>query len=413
MPTPPYILRGGRVVCHGAVRPENVDIHVDRDGRIAAIGPALSVPALPSVDAGGSLVVAGLVDAHQHLDKALTRRAVGNPDGTLPGAIAAYRNYARTMTASDLADRAGRTIERCLAMGTVAIRTHANVDPELESRAVEALVEVREAYRRRITLQVVAFVTAEATRDIPRAAEWLEAAIKLGADVVGGTPAISDKPLEFLDMLFAAAERHALPIDLHLDEHLSAERQLCEAVAQRTRAYGMQGRVVASHCSVLSAMAPDDARRVMEAFREAGIGVITLPAANLFLQGREADRLAPRGLTRVRELLALGVPVAAASDNIEDPFVPVGTGDMLEAARWMLLAAGLGTDQLALAFDMVTRTPAELMGLDGDYGIRVGARADLLLAEAADAEDLVARGAARRQVLVAGREVAAAREKGI
>ena len=92
-------------------------------------------------------------------------------------------------------------------------------------------------------------------------------------------------------------------------------------------------------------------------FAKAGIAVVTLPAANLFLQGRDAGQLPPRGLTRVRELLDAGVPVAAASDNIQDPFIPIGSGDLLEIARWTLVAGHLGLGDLPTAFDMVSPFP--------------------------------------------------------
>jgi cytosine deaminase len=136
--------------------------------------------------------------------------------------------------------------------------------------------------------------------------------------------------------------------------------------------------------------------------------VVTLPAANLFLQGRDAAKLTPRGLTRITELQGAGVTVACASDNIQDPFVPSGSGDLLEIARWTLLAGHLGFNDLGRAFEMVTSAPARLMGLADDYGIRVGARADLLLTDAADPADLVASGPLVRTVLVNGRVVSGA-----
>jgi cytosine deaminase len=156
----------------------------------------------------------------------------------------------------------------------------------------------------------------------------------------------------------------------------------------------------------LSAMPPDEALRTIEELREAGVGIVTLPAANLFLQGRDADRLPPRGLTRVRELLAAGIPVAAASDNIQDPFVPTGTGDLLEIARWTLLAGQFGLSDLRQMFEMVSAVPAQMMGLGGDWGIREGARADLLIARATTIDDLVAEGALERTVMIEGRVVA-------
>jgi cytosine/creatinine deaminase len=398
------LLRGGRVAGHD----KPLDLLIGESGRIERLAPAIEAGSgINIIDLKGRLVVPGLIDAHQHLDKTRLRE-LPNPDGTLNGAITAFSRYAAGMSAADVAARAERTIAACLARGTVAIRSHANVDPEARLRGVEALVGLRSRWRSRMRLQVVAFVTAGATKAGAPAREWLEEAIALGADVVGGTPAYADNPMAFLDLLFDAAERHGKPIDLHLDEHLDATRTQFDAVIERTRAHGMAGKVVASHCSALSALEPREAARVIEGFAAAGIGVVALPAANLFLQGRDAAKLAPRGLTRVAALQAAGVEVASASDNIQDPFVPSGTGDLLEIARWTLLAGHLSSNDLGRAFEMISSAPARLLGFGEDYGIRPGARADLLVTEAADPADLVASGPLARTVLVNGQVVAGA-----
>jgi cytosine deaminase len=310
------------------------------------------------------------------------------------------------MSVEDAAARAERTLAACLERGTVAVRSHVNIDPQTRLRGIEALLGVRERWRGRVRLQVVAFLTGGSTKAGAPAREWLDEALRMGVDVIGLNPNHADRPHEVLDLVFEAAERHARPIDLHLDEHLDPTRTYFDAVIERTRARGMAGRVVASHCSALGAMEPRAAARVIEGFAAAGIGVVTLPAANLFLQGRDAPKLAPRGITRIHELQRAGVPVAAASDNIQDPFVPSGSGDLLEIARWALLAGHLGSNDLGRAFEMVTSAPARLLGLDGDYGIRPGARADLLIAEAEDPADLVASGPLARTVLVNGKVVA-------
>jgi cytosine deaminase len=256
-------------------------------------------------------------------------------------------------------------------------------------------------------IQVVAFLTGGATKANAPAREWLEESLRMGADVVGANPNHADRPLEFLDMVFEVAARHGKPIDFHLDEHLDASRTWFQAVIERTRASGMAGKVVASHSSALSCLEPGEAARIIDGMASAGIGVITLPAANLFLQGRDAPKLTPRGLTRVTELQRAGVVVAAASDNIQDPFVPPGSGDLLETARWTLMAAHLGWNDLGRAYEMVTSAPARLLGYE-DYGVKVGARADLLVTAAEDAHDLVASGPLARTVLVNGRVVAGA-----
>ena len=403
------ILTGGRVLQTGSDRPERLEVSIGRDGRIAALAPSLDrAPDTQVIDLAGKLVIPGLVDAHQHLDKSRTRRVVANPSATLEGASAGYRDFAATVTAADIMARAARTVDICLAHGTVAIRSHTNVESQTQLRGVEAMVQLREQCRERMTLQVVAHLTTDAPRRLDASRQWLDGAIAAGADAIGGVPQYSDQPLAFLDLLFEFAERSGLPLDMHIDEHLDHSCQLFDAVIERTRAHGMQGRVAAGHCCALSAVAPDESARIIEGLAGAGIAVITLPAANLFLQGRDATSLPPRGLTRVRQLVAAGVPVAAASDNIQDPFIPTGSGDLLEVARWTLLSGHLGLADHRTAFDMVASVPASIIGLGSSWGIHQGARADLLITDADDPEDLVATGSSKRAVLVGGRLVAGA-----
>lgn len=402
----PLIIRGGRVLRFGAAAPEALDIRIGGDGRIAEIGPLLPESDAEIFAADGQLVLPGLVDMHQHLDKSRTRALLDNPAGTLAGASAAYRALAPSITKEQMMARAKATVEACSAYGTIGIRSHTNIDPQAGVRGVEAIVALREECANFMRIQVVGHVTSGATSMLPESEAWLRQAIELGIDAIGGVPAFSSEPLALLKLLFECAERSGLPLDMHIDEHLDAGRAIFSELAKMTKAYGMAGRVVAGHSSALSAMTPDEAKRTIDELREAGVGIVTLPAANLFLQGREADRLPPRGLTRVRELQAAGVPVASASDNIQDPFVPTGTGDLLEIARWTILAAHYGLSDLRQVFEMVSTVPAQMIGFGADWGIRKGARADLLIARAETIDDLVASGALERTVMIEGRVVA-------
>src|SRR5919204_2549257 len=134
------LLRGARVPGHE--RP--VDLLIGDRGRIERIASAIDAPAgVRAVELNGRLVVPGLIDAHQHLDKTRTRRAVQNPRGTLEGAIEEFARYAARMSAADIVPRAERTMAACLERGTVAIRSHANIDPEAKLRGVEALIALR------------------------------------------------------------------------------------------------------------------------------------------------------------------------------------------------------------------------------------------------------------------------------
>lgn len=396
------LLKGGRVAASGWQTPRRADLLVGVDGRIEAVGEGLSAEGADIVDVGGRLIVPGLVDMHQHLDKSHTLDAAPNPSGTLAGAGEAFAAYARTATKEDIATRARKTMNACLERGTVAIRSHANVDYELRLRSVEALVELREEYRERMHLDVVAFVTGSAARGDPAEAKrLLEDALAAGADTVGGAPNLATDPAGFIDMLLDVAEKHGKRVDLHVDEHLRPQADNLLHLARQTQLRGLGDRVVAGHCSSLSAMDDAAAGLVMDEVARSGMGIVTLPTANLFLQGRGEERPVARGLTRVTDFIARGVPIATASDNIQDAFVPVGSGDMLELARWTILAGHLLKDEPALAFDMITRVPSRLLGL-GSGDIVPGEWANFLVTEAEDVTDLVRTGPLRRTIFYRG-----------
>ncbi|MEQ8923190.1 MAG: amidohydrolase family protein [Marinovum algicola] len=400
----PILLAGARISgADGQVK--QADILIGTDGRIAAVGPDLAPQQnAVRVDVSGNLISPGFVDMHQHLDKTGVLRFTPNPSGTLQGAREAFAAYARTAGPEDITLRAARTMARCLSRGTTAIRSHVNVDKDAGFNGIEALARLREDWADRMTLQLVAFMTPHPGQDL----DWLTENVDLAvgfADAVGGTPAVSEDSECYMDVLFEAAARAGKPVDLHLDEHLDPGNLHIHAALDRVERFGMQGRTVFSHISVLSALEPGAARAIMERMIALDVGAVTLPAANLYLQARDHTKLPPRGLTRVAELLRDGAKIATASDNIQDPFVPTGSGDMLEIARWTLLAGNLMADELCDVHRMITDIPAGLMELGADYGIRPGAWADLVVTDCEDTDTLVAGGPLRSLVLARGRLV--------
>lgn len=87
-------------------------------------------------------------------------------------------------------------------------------------------------------------------------------------------------------------------------------------------------------CCSLSTREPAEVTAVIDLLLEAGIGVVSLPMCNLYLQDRPAGRTPRRrGVTLLHELAAAGVPVMLASDNCRDPFYAFGDHDLLEVFR--------------------------------------------------------------------------------
>ncbi|MDQ5896163.1 MAG: cytosine/creatinine deaminase, partial [Pseudomonadota bacterium] len=78
------------------------------DGRIAALGPALPVPAsVPTLDAQGGMVSAPFVDAHFHMDATLSYGLPRvNASGTLLEGIALWGELKPHLTQEALVERA-------------------------------------------------------------------------------------------------------------------------------------------------------------------------------------------------------------------------------------------------------------------------------------------------------------------
>ena len=172
----------------------------------------------------GQLVLPGLVDMHQHLDKSRTRALLDNPSGTLIGASAAYRALAPSITKEQMIARARRTVEACSAYGTVAIRSHTNIDPQTGVRGAEAMVELRAQCAAFMHIQIVGHVTSGATSMLPESDAWLREAIDLGIDAIGGVPAFSSEPVALLKLLFDSAERSGFAAR-HAHRRTSRRRQ--------------------------------------------------------------------------------------------------------------------------------------------------------------------------------------------
>lgn len=381
------VLRRARLLAPAP--PDAVDVAIGA-GRIVALAERVAAAGRQEIDLDGCLLLPGLVDLHLHLDKATTLAHLGAADG-LGDAIARYLEYKRQLTAQDVIARGREVVERLRRHGTCALRTHVDVDAIVGLRGVEGALALREAYADGPRVQVVAFARGADDVAAPPARDLLRGALGLGCDCIGGTPNLNADPRRYVDTLLDLAAEYGIRADLHVEENTAPDVSVLEYVAEATMRLDLQGRVTASHCCSLSMVSDDVADRVIAKVRAAGIAVCTLPLTNLFLQGEGGRVPGPRGLTRVRDLWTAGVPVCCGSDNIEDPFNPYGNGDLLLAALVCGLAVRQGSeDEQARLLDSITGIPAAAMGLEG-YGLRVGARADVVAFACQSQAELLAR----------------------
>ena len=165
---------------------QNVDIAID-NGLIVEVDPGIQAQAVQEIDAAGRLATAPFVDSHFHMDSTLTYgRPRVNASGTLLEGIELWGELKPGLTAEDIKARAMTLCHWAIARGTLAIRSHVDVSDD-SLMAVRALLEVREAIKPYIEVQLVAFPQDGYFRHRPSAAN-LERALDLGVDVVGGIP---------------------------------------------------------------------------------------------------------------------------------------------------------------------------------------------------------------------------------
>ena len=379
-----------------------------QDGRITEVTEGLRAPAHDSVDAGGLLLSPPFVDAHFHLDSALTYGQPHiNQSGTLLEGIALWGQLKPTLTHEAIVQRALAYCDWAVARGLLAIRSHVDTShPSL--LAVHALLEVKRRVAPYLDLQLVAFPQDGLLRS-PGGLDNLQRALALGVEVVGGIPHFERTAQQGADsvrILCELAAQQGKRVDMHCDESDDPQSRHVETLAHETQRLGLQGRVTGSHLTSMLSMDNYYASKLIPLMAEAQLGVVANPLINITLQGRHDTYPKRRGMTRVPELMAAGLTVAFGHDCVLDPWYAGGSADMLEAAHMGLHLAQM-TSQPAMrqCFDAVTTHPAALLGLQG-YGLAPGCHADFVLLHAHTPAEAIRLRATRLAVWRRGHRIA-------
>lgn len=373
---------------------ETADILI-RDGRIAAIGPNLDAPGVAIEDAGGDLALPGLVEAHTHLDKSLWGMG-WRPNDAGPRLIDKIDNERRLKRAINIdpARQSARQVVLSVSHGSTHIRSHVDVDTDHGLWGIEGVMQTRADYADIVDIDIVAFPQSGLLRR-PGTLELMEQAMKAGADVVGGLDpcAIDRDPKGHLDAIFALAEKYGKPLDIHLHEPGEMGAFSFDLIFERTRALGMKGQVVVSHAFCLGTPDPDLVNPMIEQLAELDIGIMTTgPAA--------------RSAPPVKRLLDAGIRVCSGSDGIRDTWGPYGNADMLERVMLVGLRNNFRRDdEVELAFHVCTQGGADVMRLE-NYGLQVGAKADLIVVAGETITHAAVARPARRLVVKHGKVVA-------
>lgn len=362
-----------------------------RDGLIAAVGPAREIrrrfgrapeagAALEAIDAGGRVVMPGLVDCHTHLifagwrreesDERLAGRSYLDILQSGGGILSSVR-ATRAASGEDLRRRAAATLAEMLEQGTTTVEAKSGygLDLDTELRSLEAVARLNQEGPVQL---IPTFLGAHAVP--PEYAGRPDAYVDFL--VQRALPVVASRGLaRFCDVfceegvftvaqserLLRAAHRLGLGLKIHADELAETGGA---SLAAKLRA------VSADH---LTHTGPSG----REALAKAGVVAVVLPATSFFLRSAWAP---------LPELLATGVRVALATD-----FNP-GTSPVTSLWFVLQVASHYWSLPAGTVLPMVTWQAAHAVGEAERLGkLAPGMQADLLVLATDDYRDVVYR----------------------
>ena len=348
---------------------------VCEDGKITAVGngevPAEMLDGAEVVDAGGKLVTPGLVDAHTHLvfggwrehELAMKRRGVPYLEILAQGGgILATLTKTREATEEQLVEKAGEALAEMLRYGVTTCEAKSGYGLDLDNELKQLRVTKTLNEKQPVEL-VSTYLGAHA---VPKEyKENREAYINLMCDTV--IPQVAQEGLaEFCDVfcetgVFDAqeAERvlqaglaHGLRPKMHADE--------INAIGG-TETAGKLGAISVEHLIA----ATDDGIRAMA---EGGCVAVCLPATSFYLS---------KPYARAKDMIAAGVPVAAASDFNPGSCPSFNLQFVMNLACWNY---GLSPEEVLTAVTL--NAAAAINRADKVGSLEVGKQADIVIWDA-------------------------------
>lgn len=334
------------------------------------------------IDAKGNLVTESFVNGHLHLCKVYTLKKAGQKAlreyqqkgmGNALDSIQSASEFKANYDTSSIAENARNACELAVKHGVTHIRAFADVDCKIKLEGIKALLKVREEYKEKVELQVVAFPQDGVLRE-PGTKELIEEAIQMGVDIVGGIPWIEyskENEQEHVEQMCDLAKKYDKGISMLLDDVGDAEERTLEMLAKKVIEMGWQGRVTAQHCRAMALYPENYFRKLIQLVKEAGIGFVTDPHTG------------PLHL-RVKDLLEAGIPVAIGQDDIADAYYPYGECNMLQVAFLASHLLWMTTfEDMEKLYDMITTNAGKVLGLQ-NHILKKGGDADLVILQNQD-----------------------------
>ncbi len=288
----------------------------------------------------------GMVNCHAHLDRAytLTPEIWKQASALMEEKWVLNRDIKKKHTDESLCERLTYCIEDFIKQGMTACRTHIDADSIVGMLVVNAASKIREKYKGKFTLQLVAhplegFLNQDKTDFDKSKMDLFEEACAV-CDVVGGLPsrdrALAGADKRHADFLFHIAKNLGKDIDVHIDQENNPDEKDSEWFLDKIIENKMEGRVTFVHAISVAAQSEEDRKRIYKKIADTFTNVTVCPKAAVSMKQLK-DKLAPlhNSIAQVDEMLAAGINVSIGTDNISDIFVPEDNGDLFEEILMM------------------------------------------------------------------------------
>ena len=301
-----------------------------------------------TLDGANKLMAPSLCHAHIHLDKCFLLQDPKYDDlqiesGDFKEAMEMTSTAKTRFEEEDLMRRGSQLIEESIQHGVTAMRAFVEVDGVVQSKCLDAGLNLRQKFKDRCDVQICAFAQLplfsgeDGGTEVRKLMEM--AASNRDVDVLGSTPYVEDdenKSKDNVNWISALALKNKKYLDLHLDYFLEEDKQplvwdVLRILKEQDWANAGGKQITLGHCTRLTRFREDEWKRLKKEIDGLTVSFVGLPTSDLFMM-RTSDNL--RGTLPIIELIKqYGFNAAIAINNIGNAFTPQGNCDPLSIAQ--------------------------------------------------------------------------------
>ncbi|WP_025784617.1 amidohydrolase [Sporosarcina sp. D27] len=361
-----------------------VDILIE-NGKFVEIAPTIEASDAAVVDAKEQLLVPSFKEMHTHIDKTYFGGEWKAPTPATEGIFSRLKEEA-TILPKQLnvaEERAHAIVRHYIKHGHTHIRTHVNVDPQIETKHMEIAKRVLESYEDQITYEIVAFPQHGLLRNGPEFITILEKALQMGATHIGGVdPALIDRnSREVLNITFELAKQYNVAIDLHLHEQNTLGEFEIQQILNEIERRSFTKEVTLSHAFALADLPQQALDKLIDRVAANNVGVTTtvpIGAGPITIP--------------VKYMYDRGVKVSFGHDSLIDHWSPFGSGDTIQKLNQFIQRFGYIDEwHIGQSLKYATGGLTPLSEEGEQQWPKVGDTANALLVDAISSAHLIAR----------------------